>query len=179
MRWFVKNKTLNGRQRRVVEMTMAVRAWVTLLLLVLAAQDTVLAQTFDSNSTYQTAVNFSAGIVGKSYVFGNKYFTVRRTQLVEVNKHVETSRLRKTAVLNLRLKRFICSVFIPWSKYFNRPACIVYHSKGFFFFFTTFRVLRVLLPLRSVNGLIFFSQRILICRQIHGIWCAWIDKWLE
>lgn len=70
---------------------MAVRAWVTLLLLVLAAQDTVLAQTFDSNSTYQTAVNFSAGIVGKSYVFGNKYFTVRRTQLVQVNRHVETS----------------------------------------------------------------------------------------
>lgn len=135
MRWFVKNKTLNVGQRRVVEITMAVRAWVTLLLLVLAAQDMVHAQTFDSNSTYQTSVNFSAGIVGKSYVFGNKYFTVRRTQLVQVNKHVETSWLRKTQqfLILVRVKQFNCSVFIPWSKYFNHSACIVYHSKCWFF----------------------------------------------
>lgn len=50
-------------------MTMTVQAWFPLVLLVLAAQDTVLAQTFDTNATYQVAVNFSQGIVGKSVTY--------------------------------------------------------------------------------------------------------------
>ncbi|XP_025110571.1 uncharacterized protein LOC112574009 [Pomacea canaliculata] len=42
---------------------MAPAAWLSLLLLVLTAQDTADAQTFDTNATYQIAANFSDGIV--------------------------------------------------------------------------------------------------------------------